>query len=216
MHNDGNYIVSLGNVVRWLGQQAEALASRSIRASAAAEVLYNADGSVKGIATGDMGVGRTANPAPTTSRASSSTPARRSFRKAAGSLTKGLFERFNLREGVDPQTYGIGIRSCGRCAPRHQQGLTDAHRGLAGCPPTTYGGSFLYHLENNQVAVGFVVGLDYSNPHICRPTRSSSASRPTRRSARSSRAAGASPTARGRSTRAASSRCPSCPFPAAC
>ena len=167
MHNDGNYIVSLGNVVRWLGEQAEALGVEIYPGFAASEVLYNADGSVKGIATGDMGVEKNGEPGPNYQPGIELHARQTVFSEGCrGSLTKGLFTRFNLREGVDPQTYGIGIKELWEVRPEvHQQGLT-MH--TVGWPVSSdvYGGSFLYHLENNQVAVGFVVGLDYSNPHL--------------------------------------------------
>ncbi|MBK7846120.1 MAG: electron transfer flavoprotein-ubiquinone oxidoreductase [Zoogloea sp.] len=167
MHNDGNFIVSLGNVVRWLGEQAEALGVEIYPGFAASEVLYHEDGSVKGIATGDMGVERNGEPGPNYQPGIELHARQTVFSEGCrGSLTKGLFGKFNLREGVDPQTYGIGIKELWEVRPEvHQQGLT-LH--TVGWPVSTdvYGGSFLYHLENNQVAVGFVVGLDYSNPHL--------------------------------------------------
>ena len=171
MHNAGNYIVSLGNVVRWLGQQAEELGVEIYPGFAAAEVLYHEDGelrgSVKGIATGDMGVERSGEPGPNYQQGIELHARQTVFSEGCrGSLTKGLFTRFALRDGVDPQTYGIGIKELWEVRPEvHQPGLT-MH--TVGWPVSTdvYGGSFLYHLENNQVAVGFVVGLDYSNPHL--------------------------------------------------
>ncbi len=171
MHNAGNYIVSLGNVVRWLGQQAEELGVEIYPGFAAAEVLYHEDGelrgSVKGIATGDMGVERNGEPGPNYQQGIELHARQTVFSEGCrGSLTKGLFTRFALRDGVDPQTYGIGIKELWEVRPEvHQPGLT-MH--TVGWPVSTdvYGGSFLYHLENNQVAVGFVVGLDYSNPHL--------------------------------------------------
>ncbi|WP_374264391.1 electron transfer flavoprotein-ubiquinone oxidoreductase [Zoogloea sp.] len=171
MHNAGNYIVSLGNVVRWLGQQAEELGVEIYPGFAAAEVLYHEDGelrgSVKGIATGDMGVERSGEPGPNYQQGIELHARQTVFSEGCrGSLTKGLFTRFALRDGVDPQTYGIGIKELWEVRPEvHQPGLT-MH--TVGWPVSTdvYGGSFLYHLETNQVAVGFVVGLDYSNPHL--------------------------------------------------
>ena len=171
MHNDGNYIVSLGNVVRWLGEQAEALGVEIYPGFAASEVLYHEEGelrgSVKGIATGDMGVEKNGEPGPNYQPGIELHARQTVFSEGCrGSLTKGLFTRFNLRDGVDPQTYGIGIKELWEVRPEvHQQGLT-MH--TVGWPVSSdvYGGSFLYHLENNQVAVGFVVGLDYSNPHL--------------------------------------------------
>ena len=167
MHNAGNYIVSLGNVVRWLGQQAEELGVEIYPGFAAAEVLFHEDGSVKGIATGDMGVERNGEPGPNYQQGIELHARQTVFSEGCrGSLTTGLFERFRLRDGADPQTYGIGIKELWEVRPEvHKQGLT-MH--TVGWPVSTdvYGGSFLYHLENNQVAVGFVVGLDYSNPYL--------------------------------------------------
>ncbi|MCK6376821.1 MAG: electron transfer flavoprotein-ubiquinone oxidoreductase [Zoogloea sp.] len=167
MHNAGNYIVSLGNVVRWLGQQAEELGVEIYPGFAAAEVLFHEDGSVKGIATGDMGVERNGEPGPNYQQGIELHARQTVFSEGCrGSLTKGLFARYNLRDGADPQTYGIGIKELWEVRPEvHKQGLT-MH--TVGWPVSTdvYGGSFLYHLENNQVAVGFVVGLDYSNPYL--------------------------------------------------
>jgi electron-transferring-flavoprotein dehydrogenase len=167
MHNAGNYIVSLGNVVRWLGVQAEELGVEIYPGFAASEVLFHADGSVKGIATGDMGVTREGEQGPNYQPGIEIHARQTVFSEGCrGSLTKGLMERYDLRQGVDPQTYGLGIKELWEVDPAvHQPGLT-MH--TVGWPlaSDTYGGSFLYHLENNQVAVGFVVGLDYPNPHL--------------------------------------------------
>ena len=167
MHNDGNYIVSLGNVVRWLGEQAEGLGVEIYPGFAASEVLFNEDGSVKGVATGDMGVTREGEHGPNYQPGIELHARQTVFSEGCrGSLTKGLMSRFDLRNGVDPQTYGLGIKELWEVDPAvHQPGLT-IH--TVGWPlqSDTYGGSFLYHLENNQVAVGFVVGLDYSNPYL--------------------------------------------------
>ena len=167
MHNAGNYIASLGNLCRWLAEQAEALGVEIYPGFAAAEVLYNDDGSVRGIATGDMGIGRDGEPGPNHTPGVELHARQTIFAEGCrGSLTKGLFERFDLRDGVDPQTYGIGIKELWEVAPeRHAQGRI-VH--TIGWPldTGTYGGSFLYHLEDNQVSVGFVIGLDYTNPHL--------------------------------------------------
>ena len=167
MNNHGNYIVSLGNFTRWLGEQAEALGVEVYPGFAAAEVLYDENGAVRGIATGDMGVGRdgepTANHAPGMELLGKQTLFSEGCR---GSLSKALFEKFGLREGVDTQTYGIGLKELWEVDPSvHDQGLV-LHS--VGWPVDggTYGGSFMYHLEDNQVAVGFVIGLDYKNPHM--------------------------------------------------
>jgi electron-transferring-flavoprotein dehydrogenase len=167
LHNDGNYVVSLGNVCRWLGQQAEAMGVEIYPGFAAAEVLYHEDGRVKGVATGDLGVGRDGEPTDAYQPGMELHARQTVFAEGCrGSLTKTLFERFALRTGVDPQTYGIGIKELWEIAPeKHQRGLV-IH--TIGWPLTsdTYGGSFLYHLEDNLVSVGFVVGLDYKNPYL--------------------------------------------------
>ena len=167
MHNDGNYIISLGNLCRWLGEQAEALDVSIFPGFPASEVLYHEDGAVKGVATQDMGVGRDGQPKggfePGVELHARVTVFAEGCR---GHLTKSLFERFDLRAGVDPQTYGIGIKELWEIGPaRHEQGLVVHTLGWP-LDRSTYGGSFLYHLEDNQVAVGFVVGLDYANPHL--------------------------------------------------
>ena len=165
MNNHGNYIISLGNLCRWLGQQAEGLGVEIYPGFAAAEVLYHEDGSVKGVATGDLGIGKdgqhTENYQPGMELHAKQTIFAEGCR---GSLTKTLMQKFRLRDGVDPQAYGIGIKELWEVKPeRHQAGLIVHTTGWP-VDSKTYGGSFLYHLENNQVAVGFVVGLDYQNP----------------------------------------------------
>lgn len=165
MHNAGNYIVSLGNFCRWLGQQAEELGVEIYPGFAAAEVLYHEDGSVKGVATGNVGTGKNGDKE---GEPGIELWARQTIfaEGCRGSLTKTLFERFRLRDGADPQTYGIGIKELWEVKPEHHQPGSITH--TVGWPMDTgtYGGSFLYHLENNQVAVGFVVGLDYKNPYL--------------------------------------------------
>lgn len=167
MHNHGNYIVSLGNVVRWLGEQAEALEVEVYPGFAAAEVLYNEDGSVKGVATGDMGVTKTGEQGPNYQPGMELHARQTIFAEGCrGSLTKTLFEKFDLRRDCDPQTYGIGIKELWEVDPaKHKPGAIMHSIGWP-LDSRTYGGSFIYHLENNQVAVGFVVGLDYENPYI--------------------------------------------------
>ncbi|BAK75296.1 electron transfer flavoprotein-ubiquinone oxidoreductase [Pseudogulbenkiania sp. NH8B] len=165
MHNEGNYIISLGNFCRWLGQQAEELGVEIYPGFAAAEVLYHPDGSVKGVATGNVGTGKNGDQdgEPGIELWARQTVFAEGCR---GSLTKTLFERFDLRKGSDPQTYGIGIKELWEVKPELHQPGKITH--TAGWPmdTATYGGSFLYHLENNQVVVGFVVGLDYQNPYL--------------------------------------------------
>ena len=167
MHNEGNYIVSLGNVCRWLGEQAEALGVEIYPGFAAAEVLYHEDGRVKGVATGDMGIGKGGEQTDRYQPGMELHARQTVFAEGCrGSLTKRLFERFGLREGVDPQTYGIGIKELWEVDPARAQAGLVIH--TVGWPldTSTYGGSFLYHLGSNQVAVGFVVGLDYQNPYL--------------------------------------------------
>ncbi len=165
--NHGNYVISLGNLCRWLGQQAEGLGVEIFPGFAAAEVLYSGDGSVRGVATGDMGVGRDGKPTDAY-QPGMELHARYTFfaEGCRGHLGKQLQERFRLREGRDPQVYGIGLKELWEIRPeRHQTGLV-IH--TAGWPldNNTYGGSFFYHMEDNLVAIGYVVGLAYSNPYL--------------------------------------------------
>jgi len=165
--NHGNYVVSLANVVRWLGQQAEALGVEIFPGFPAAEILYHDNGSVKGVATGNMGVTHDGTAGPNFQLGMELHARYTLFAEGArGHLGKQLISRFSLDAHSDPQTYGIGIKELWEIAPeKHQPGLV-VH--TAGWPleSDTYGGSFLYHLENNQVAVGLVVGLAYSNPYL--------------------------------------------------
>ena len=167
LHNDGNYIISLGNLCRWLGEQAETLGVEIYPGFAAAEVLYTEDGAVKGVATGDLGITKEGEQGPNYQPGMELHAKYTFFAEGCrGSLGKHLMSKFNLRADCEDQTYGIGIKELWEVEPdKHQQGLI-LH--TAGWPMNnnTYGGSFLYHLENNQVAVGFVVGLDYTNPHL--------------------------------------------------
>ncbi|TXH37324.1 MAG: electron transfer flavoprotein-ubiquinone oxidoreductase [Rhodospirillaceae bacterium] len=167
MHNEGNYIVSLGNFCRWLGTQAEELGVEIYPGFAAAEVIYDESGAVKGVATGDMGIGKDGEPTANFTRGVELHGKQTIFAEGCrGSLTKTLFEKFNLRDGVDPQTFGIGIKELWEIDPaKHSPGKIIHTTGWP-MDANTYGGSFLYHLENNQVAVGFVIGLDYENPHL--------------------------------------------------
>ena len=167
MHNRGNYIISLGNLCRWLAQQAEELGVEIYPGFAAAEVLYDETGRVRGVATGDMGIGKDGRRTDRFQPGVELIGAETLFAEGCrGSLSKTLIERFRLRDGLDPQTYAIGVKELWEAAPeRHQPGLV-VH--TIGWPldAGTYGGSFLYHLEDRQVAVGFVVGLDYKNPYL--------------------------------------------------
>jgi electron-transferring-flavoprotein dehydrogenase len=165
--NHGNYVISLGNVTRWLGQQAEALGVEIFPGFPAAEVLYNDDGSVKGVATGNMGINKEGEPTENFQLGMELHAKYTLFAEGArGHLGKQLMSKFDLNKDRDPQTYAIGIKELWEIDPKmHKPGLV-VH--TAGWPlaSDTYGGSFLYHLDNNQVAVGYVVGLAYENPYL--------------------------------------------------
>ena len=165
--NHGNVIVSLGNVVRWLGQQAEALGVEIFPGFAAAEVLYDEAGAVKGVATGHQGLGKDGTPTGSFQLGMELHAKYTVFAEGArGHLGKQLIAKFKLDEGRDPQSYGIGLKELWEVpASQHKPGLV-IH--TAGWPleSDTYGGSFLYHAEDNKVALGFVVGLDYANPWL--------------------------------------------------
>jgi electron-transferring-flavoprotein dehydrogenase len=166
-HNEGNYIVSLGAVVRWLAQQAEALGVEIFPGFAAAEVLYSESGAVRGVATGNMGLGKDGEPTPEFQLGMELHAKYTIFAEGSrGHLGRELIAKFKLDEGRDPQSYGIGIKELWQADPaKHQPGLV-VH--TAGWPldSDTYGGSFLYHAEDGKIAVGFVVGLDYKNPWL--------------------------------------------------
>jgi electron-transferring-flavoprotein dehydrogenase len=167
MHNKGNYIISLGNFCRWLGEQAEALGVEVYPGFPAASVLYHEDGSVRGVATGDMGIGKDGEKTDSYMPGMDLLAKQTIFAEGCrGHLTKTLFETFSLREGKDPQTFAIGIKELWDIEPEKSKPGLVWHS--VGWPlnTDTYGGSFLYHLTGNQVAVGYVVGLDYQNPHL--------------------------------------------------
>ncbi|MGH1539343.1 MAG: electron transfer flavoprotein-ubiquinone oxidoreductase [Arenicella sp.] len=167
MHNDGNYVVSMGNVCRWLAEQAEELGVDIFPGFAATEILYDSEGSVKGVLTGDMGVAKD------TSEKDSYMPGMELLAKQTifaegcrGHLGKQLMSKFDLRKDADPQHYGLGIKEVWDIDPeKHKPGLV-VH--TAGWPLDnhTEGGGFLYHMENNQVALGFIIALNYANPHL--------------------------------------------------
>ena len=167
MRNHGNFIISLGSLCHWLGEQAETMGVEIYPGFAAAEVLYGNNGEVRGVATGDMGIGKDGTPTENHQPGIELHAKQTLFAEGCrGSLTKTLFDRFQLRQGVDPQTFGIGIKELWEVRPEvHEPGAV-VH--TIGWPldSQTYGGSFLYHLEENQIAIGFVVGLDYRNPHL--------------------------------------------------
>ncbi len=166
-HNHGNYIVSLSNVTKWLGEQAEALGVEIFPGFAAAEVLYDEAGAVRGVATGDMGVGRDGQPTAHYQPGMELHARYTIFAEGSrGQLGRQLIERYKLAEGRDYQSYGIGIKELWEVDPaQHKPGLV-VH--TAGWPldADTYGGSFVYHYGNNLVAIGMVVGLDYANPWL--------------------------------------------------
>ena len=166
-HNEGNYIVSLGEVGRWLAQQAEALEVAIFPGFAAAEVLYGANGEVIGVATGDMGIEKDGRHGPNYERGMELLAKYTVFAEGSrGHLGRQLISRFKLDEGRDPQAYGIGIKELWQIDPaKHEPGLV-VH--AAGWPldGSTYGGAFLYHAEGGKVSIGYVVGLDYKNPWL--------------------------------------------------
>ncbi|WP_459617781.1 electron transfer flavoprotein-ubiquinone oxidoreductase [Bordetella sp. 2513F-2] len=165
--NHGNYIVRLGDVVKWLGEQAEALGVDIFPGFAAVEVLYDENGAVRGVATGDVGVARDG------SRTDHYQPGMELLARytlfgegSRGQLGRQLIERYRLADGRDPQSYGIGLKELWEVDPAQSRPGLVVH--TAGWPldADTYGGSFLYHLDNNLVAVGMVIGLDYANPWL--------------------------------------------------
>ncbi len=165
--NHGNYIVSLGAVTRWMAQQAENLGVEIFPGFAAAEVLYTDDGAVKGVATGNLGVGKDGVPGENFQIGMELLAKYTIFAEGSrGHLGKQLIAKYKLDDGRDPQTYGLGIKELWEIDPaRHQPGFV-LH--TAGWPmdSSTYGGAFLYHAEDNKVALGFITGLDYANPYL--------------------------------------------------
>jgi electron-transferring-flavoprotein dehydrogenase len=165
--NHGNYIISLGAFTKWLAQQAENLGVEIFPGFPAAEVLYNEDGSVRGVATGNMGVGKDGEPTENFQLGMELLGKYTVFAEGArGHLGRQLIARYKLDAGKDPQTYGLGVKEVWEIDPkRHQPGFV-LH--TAGWPmkSDTYGGAFLYHMEDNKVTMGFITGLDYSNPYL--------------------------------------------------
>ena len=165
--NHGNYVVSLGNVCRWLAQQAEALGVEIFPGFAATEVLYDERDAVIGVATGDMGIGKDGEPGPNYQPGMELRGKYTFFAEGCrGQLGRQLLAKYKLSDGRDPQVYGIGLKELWQIQPeKHQSGLV-IH--TAGWPldTQTYGGSFLYHMEDNLVCIGFVVGLGYTNPYL--------------------------------------------------
>ena len=170
MNNHGNYIISLGNLCRWLAQQAESLGVEVYAGFAAAEILYDArdkGGAVLGVATGDVGIAKDGSRKPEYQPGMELRAKYTLFAEGCrGSLSQELMSRFNLRDGIDPQKYGIGLKELWQVAPdKHRPGLVLHSQGWP-LDTATGGGSFLYHFEDGLVAVGFVVHLNYENPHL--------------------------------------------------
>ena len=166
MHNKGTYTLSLGNLCRWLAGQAEELGVEIFPGFPAAEILFNDDGSVRGVATGDMGVARDGSHRPDY-QAGIELHARYTFfaEGARGHLTKRLTDIFSLRKESGPQVFGLGVKELWDVpAEKHKPGRVIHTQGWP--LSDAWGGGFLYHQENNQVALGFVVALDYSNPYL--------------------------------------------------
>lgn len=168
MHNSGNYIASLGNLCRWLAIQAEQLGVEIFPGFAASEVLFHTDGSVKGIATGDMGIDRDGNHKDTYMQGMEIHAKYTLFSEGChGHLGKQLIEKFALNASSEPQHYGLGIKELWDIDPsRHQEGLVIHGTGWPLTQSNTSGGFFLYHAENNQIAVGLIVDLNYQNPWL--------------------------------------------------
>ncbi len=166
-HNDGNYIISLGRLCQWLGEQAENAGVNVFPGFAASEVLYDDEGRVKGVATSDMGIGKDGE------KKDSFTPGYELLGKytifaegARGSLGQSLMAKFDLRKDADPERYGLGIKEVWEIDPeKHREGLVVHTMGWP-LDNHTDGGGFLYHAENNQVYLGLIIGLNYRNPHL--------------------------------------------------
>ena len=168
MHNDGNYIVSLGNVARWMGEQAEELGVEVFPGFAAAEILYNDDGSVAGVATGDMGIGKDGERKDSFEHGMELRAKYTVFAEGCrGHLGKQLISKFNLDDGKSPPHYGIGLKELWKVEKeKHQPGLVVHGAGWPLRESGATGGSFLYHLEDQQVVVGLIVDLNYSNTNL--------------------------------------------------
>ncbi len=168
MHNKGNYIVSLGNVCRWLGEQAEALGVEVFPGFAAAEILFNEDDSVAGVATGNMGVAANGEPKESFEPGVELRARYTLFAEGCrGHLGKQLIQKFKLDRDCDPQHYGLGIKELWDIeADKHRPGLVMHGAGWPLSESNSSGGFFLYHLENNQVVVGLITDLNYSNPYL--------------------------------------------------
>jgi electron-transferring-flavoprotein dehydrogenase len=166
MHNKGNYIISLANFCRWLAKEAESLGVQIFPGFPAADVIIE-DGKVAGVMTGEFGRGKDGKEKPGYQPGMAIKGKYTLFAEGCrGSISERLMKQFGLREGVDPQTYGIGLKEIWEIKPELHKAGKVVHSIGWPLDAQTYGGSFMYHMENNQVAVGFVVGLDYRNPHL--------------------------------------------------
>ncbi|GAB1389764.1 MAG: hypothetical protein AMXMBFR78_19710 [Rubrivivax sp.] len=167
LHNQGNYVISLGAVTKWLAEQAEALGVEIFPGFAAAEVLYDVSGAVRGVATGNMGIGKDGQPTDAFQLGMELTAKYTVFAEGSrGQLGKQLIARFRLDEGRDPQSYALGVKELWEVPPEKARPGLVVH--TAGWPmdENTYGGGFIYHQEGNKVTLGFVTGLDYQNPWL--------------------------------------------------
>lgn len=167
MHNKGNYIISLGALGKWMGEQAEALGVEIFPGYAAAEILYNDQDQVIGVATGDIGIGKDGEKTPNFQPGVEIHARQTVFAEGChGSLTKQLIQKYDLRENSNPQTYGLGIKEVWEIDPdKHKEGLVVHSVGWP-MDNSTYGGSWMYHMADHMISIGFVVGLDYKNPYL--------------------------------------------------
>lgn len=165
--NHGNYIISLSVLCRWLAEQAEQLGVEIYAGFAATELLYHADGSLKGVATGNMGIDKNGEPTEHFQAGIELHAQQTLFAEGArGSLTKQVMRQFALERDCQPQTYGLGIKEIWEVQPEQSQAGLVIHSVGYPLDRQTYGGGFAYHLDNNQLSIGFVVGLDYQNPYL--------------------------------------------------
>ena len=165
--NHGNYIISLGQLCRWLAEQAEGLGVEIYAGFAATELLFHADGSIKGVATGDMGVGKDGAPTANFQAGMELHAQQTLFAEGArGSLTQQVMAQFALNRDCQPQTYGLGIKEIWEVPPEQCHAGRVQHTVGYPLDSRTYGGAFVYHLDNNQIALGMVIGLDYANPYL--------------------------------------------------
>ncbi|KAI6249907.1 putative electron transfer flavoprotein-ubiquinone oxidoreductase, mitochondrial [Erysiphe necator] len=167
MNNHGNYIISLNNFVKWLGERAEELGVEIYPGFSGSEILYNEDGSVKGIATNDLGISKLGQPKDNFEKGMEFHTRMTLFAEGChGSLTKQLIKKFDLRSDSQPQTYGLGIKEVWEIQPEKARKGEIIHSLGYPLPSDTYGGGWLYHFGENMVSVGLVVGLDYPNPWL--------------------------------------------------